>query len=115
MPRLDGQLRILPVRDRLPTRGQSFIQRRLHQIFVDRLRRNAVHARSERLVGHKMICRMRNVNRDGLTGGRKSETKTRGQKGKNSGWLSQAGRPPNHQLKRLNTGVYEKNAFTANF
>ena len=46
MPRLDGEFRVLTICNRLPTRGQRFFQRRLQQVFVDRIHCNAVHSRA---------------------------------------------------------------------
>src|SRR6266852_5000823 len=53
MPCLHRQFSVLAVGHRLPARSQSFPQIGLHQVFVDRFRRNTVNARTECFIGHE--------------------------------------------------------------
>jgi hypothetical protein len=85
MPCLDSEFRILTIANRLPARGQRFLQRRLLQVFVDCFRGDAVHTRAQSFFRHEMIRGMRNVNCDGLACGRMRESETPRQTQKNSG------------------------------
>ena len=109
MPRLDCEFRVLTIGNRLPARGQRFLERRLLQIFVDRLDGNAVHPRAQSFLRHEMVRGMRSINRDGLPCGRKCENEIPSQTEWNNRQLFQGRTPPAHPLKRLNKGVYERN------
>ena len=55
VPCLDGEFRILPVGDWLPSGGQSLLERRLLQIFVDRFHADAINSGAQRFLWHEMI------------------------------------------------------------
>ena len=76
MPCFDGKFGVLAIGNRLPTGSQRFLERRLQQIFIDRLYRDAVDSCTQRFLRNKMVGGMRDVDGDGLTVSRKRKSKT---------------------------------------
>ena len=59
MPGLDGELGVVAIADGLPARSHGSSQIRLGQARIDRFRRNTINACPQRLIGTKMVCRVR--------------------------------------------------------
>ena len=77
MPSLDGEFRILAIRDGLPTGGKGTVQIGLDQVMVDRLGRDTINTCAKSFIGPKVICgTLRidiDVNRLGSEKGRKNK------------------------------------------